>query len=84
MQRQNITLSLPRELIKKAKIVAITRDTSLSNLMRQALEGMVDGDENYQKAMKRHLDILEEGFNLNLKGKIPWTREELHVRKNLS
>jgi predicted transcriptional regulator len=84
MQRQNVTLSLPKELIKKAKIIAIKKDTSLSNLMRQALEETVESDENYQKAMNRHLEILEEGFNLNLKGKIPWTREELHARKNLS
>lgn len=34
MQGQNITLSLPKDIIKKAKIVAIKKDTSLSNLIR--------------------------------------------------
>jgi len=80
MQRQNITLSLPKELIKKAKIVAIKKDTSLSNLMRQVLEEVVEKEEGYESAMKRHLEILEEGVDFRLKGKIPWTREELHER----
>ncbi len=80
MQRQNITLSLPRELIKRAKIAAIRRDTSLSNLMRQALEAVVEKEESYESAMKRHLQILEEGLDLKLKGQISWTREELHER----
>lgn len=80
MQRQNITLSLPKDIIKKAKIVAIKKDTSLSNLIRQILEDIIEKDQGYELAMKRHLEILEEGLNFNLKGKIPWTREELHER----
>lgn len=80
MQRQNITLSLPRDIIKKAKIVAIKKDTSLSNLIRQILEEIVKEDEGYDLAMKKHFEILKEGLDFNLKGKIPWTREELHER----
>jgi len=74
MQHQNITLSLPRDIIKKAKIVAIKKDTSLSNLIRQILEEIIEKDQGYDLAMKKHFDILREGLNFNLKGKIPWTR----------
>ncbi|MFP4083210.1 MAG: DUF6364 family protein [Candidatus Aminicenantes bacterium] len=80
MQRQNITLSLPKDIIKKAKIVAIKRDTSLSNLVRQILEEIVKKDEGYDLAMKKHFEILEEGLDFKLKGKIAWKREELHER----
>ncbi len=80
MKRQNVTLSLPKELIKKAKIIATKRDTSLSNLIRQVLEEIVRKEEGYEVAMKKHLEILKKGFDFHLKGKIPWTREELHER----
>lgn len=80
MERQNVTLSLPKDIIKKAKIVAIKKDTSLSNLIRQILEEIVKEDEGYDLAMKKHFEILEEGLDFKLKGKIPWTREELHER----
>lgn len=30
MAKQNLTLALPKELIKKAKIIAVKNDTSLS------------------------------------------------------
>lgn len=80
MERQNITLSLPKELIRKAKIIATKRDTSLSNLIRQALEEIVRKEEGYEIAMKRHLEILREGFDFRLKGKIPWTRGDLYER----
>ena len=80
MQRQNITLSLPKDIIKKAKIVAIKKDTSLSSLIRQILEEIIEKDQGYDLAMKRHFKILEDGLDFNLKGKIPWTREQLHER----
>jgi len=78
MQRQNFTLSLPKDIIKKAKIVAIKKDTSLSNLIRRALEEIVEKDQGYDLAMKRHFEILEKGLNFKLKGKMPWTRDELN------
>jgi len=80
MERQNFALSLPKDIINKAKIVAIKKDTSLSNLIRQALEEIVEKDQGYDLAMKRHFEILEKGLNFNLKGNIPWTREDLHER----
>lgn len=80
MERQNVTLSLPKELIKKAKIIATKRDTSLSNLIRQTLEEIITKEEGYEVAMRKHLEILRKGFDFRLKGKIPWTREELHER----
>jgi len=79
--RRNVTLSLPRSLIKEAKILATLRDMSLSEFLRKALERIIHDDTEYQSAKKTHLKILERGFDLGLKDHIPWTRAELHDRK---
>ena len=38
MERQNVTLSLPKSLLKKAKAIAAEEDKSLSELIREFLE----------------------------------------------
>lgn len=80
MEKQNITLSLPKDLLQKAKIIAVKRNTSLSGLLRDYLNDIVKKDEAYDIAKVRHQRILNRGFDFNLKGKIPWMREELHER----
>jgi metal-responsive CopG/Arc/MetJ family transcriptional regulator len=41
VDRQNVTLSLPKALLKEAKTLAIRKDRSLSDLLRSALEEKV-------------------------------------------
>ena len=43
MERQNVTLSLPKALLKKAKTLAVKKDSSLSDLLRGALSGAPAG-----------------------------------------
>jgi hypothetical protein len=47
METQNITLALPKELIYKAKRVALERRTSVSGLMAQALAEIVAQEDHY-------------------------------------
>lgn len=44
---QNITLSLPRALLKRVKRLAADRDTSVSALMHAALASLADEDRRY-------------------------------------
>jgi metal-responsive CopG/Arc/MetJ family transcriptional regulator len=81
MERQNVTLSLPKSLLRKAKAVAAEEDKSLSELIREFLEKKVKEDAEYERAMEEHLKILKKGFDFGTKGKITWTREELHERR---
>lgn len=81
MNRQNVTLSLPKALIKKAKIVAAREDKSLSELLRESLEEKVREDSGYKQARIRQLKLLARGFDLGTKGAIDFSREELHARK---
>ena len=80
MDRQNVTLSLPKTLLKKAKIVAAQEEKSLSELMREVLGKKVEQQTGYQKAKQRHLSLLKKGLNLGTKGRTSYTRDELHDR----
>jgi len=80
MDRQNVTLSLPKSLLKKAKILAAQEEKSLSELMREVLRGKVEQQTGYEKAKQRHLSLLKKGLNLGTKGRSSYARDELHAR----
>lgn len=81
MERQNITLSLPKVLLKKAKTLAVMKDSSLSNLLKETLEEKIKRETGYQRAKDRQISLMKKGFNFGTKGKISVTREELHERR---
>ncbi len=80
MQRQNVTLSLPKDLLRKAKVIAASQDKSLSELLRESIEDKVREANGYKKARTRQRKLLKDGLNLGTNGHISITREELHVR----
>jgi hypothetical protein len=80
METQNVTLSIPKQILRKAKLAAVKRNTSLSGLLTQALIELVEQDEGYERARQRHLAWLEHGADLGTMGKISSKREELHER----
>lgn len=80
MQTQNITLSIPKEILKKAKLLAVKKNTSLSGLLTEALVELVEKDEGYEQARQRHLAWLEQSADLGTRGEITWKRAELHER----
>jgi hypothetical protein len=77
---QNITLSLPRALLKRVKRVAADRDTSVSALMTEALNRLADEDRRYSAARKRALAALRSTRSLGTRGRRTWARDELHDR----
>jgi hypothetical protein len=77
---QNVTLSIPKNVLRKAKILAIQKNTSLSGLLTQTLIELVAEQESYEKARQRNIKLLEKGLNLGTQGNITWNREDLHER----
>jgi predicted transcriptional regulator len=77
---QNVTLSIPRELLKRAKRLAADRDTSVSALMTEALARLSDEDRRYSAAKKRALAAMKSARSLGTGGRRTWTRDELHER----
>lgn len=80
MEKQNVTLSIPRNVLRKAKKVAIDQDTSLSGLMTRALIEIVKREDQYASAKQHHLAWLEQGADLGTNGRVRWSRDELHDR----
>lgn len=80
MEKRNITLSLPRSLLKKAKMMTARREESLSQLVKEAIEEKLSRDTGYKKAKERHLRLLRRGFDLGTNGNFRLLREEVHER----
>lgn len=79
-RRQNVTLSLPREVVREVKVIAARRETSISALMAGMLGDLVDEENGYRAARERSLRRLAGGLDLGTGGRASWTREELHER----
>ncbi len=59
--RRNLTLSLPADLIRSAKILAAKQGTSLNELIKQNLQKMVQAEDQYAAALRRILAASERG-----------------------
>lgn len=79
-ENQNVTLSVPRAVLKRAKRLAADRETSVSALMTEALVRMTEDDRRYAAAKKRALAAMASGRSLGTRGQRTWTRDELHER----
>lgn len=64
MPTQNLTLKLPAETVRKAKIVAAERGTSISALVAQKIEELIGEDAEYQSAKRRAIEWLGQGWHL--------------------
>ena len=78
--RQNLTVSLDKQLIQKLRVIAAERSTSISGMLSDELRRIVERSEQYTNAKQRALKALETGLHLGGK---PATRDELHDRKAL-
>jgi hypothetical protein len=76
--KQNVTLSVEKEIIKKGKVVAARRDTSISRMLAELLKSMVENEESYEAAKRSAAQFLRKGFRLG--GDITWKREDLYER----
>ena len=76
--RQNITIRLDRRTLRRAKMLAAKRNTSISGLLARQIETLVGEDDAYELAQRRALALLDRRFHLG--GRIEATRDEWHER----
>lgn len=74
---QNLTIRLPTSIVKKAKLVATERGTSISALVAEKIEEIVGEDKAYESARRHALRLLERGYHL---GGRRIDRDALHER----
>jgi len=77
MSKQNLTISLDRATIRKAKILAARRETSISGFISEQIAMLVGEDEAYERAQRQASLLLDEGLHLGGKRV---SRDELHER----
>jgi hypothetical protein len=77
-EKQNLTISLDRQTIRLAKILAARRSTSISGLLARQIEILVGEEEAYGRAERQAMSLLDQGFHLG--GVIRSSRDELHER----
>ena len=80
METQNITLCVRKDILQKARLIAVKRGTSLSRLFSEIIERIVDEEDSYEQARRTHLEIMREGPDLGTYGRPVATRDELHDR----
>jgi Family of unknown function (DUF6364) len=77
----NVTLTIDDELVKKARKIAVERDTTLTGLIRDYLEKLAAEDAATGRR-RREREALERSFErFRFKvGKRTWKRADLYVR----
>lgn len=81
MEKQNITLALPRDVLKRIKVLAAAQGTSVSSMLEQLLEQHLARHEGYDPARRRQSRLMRDGLDLGTEGNPGWTRDELHERE---
>ena len=76
-ETQNLTIRLPVAVLRKARIVAAKRGTSISALVTEKIEEIAGDDEAYEAAKRHAVRLLDRGFHFG--GKTA-AREALHER----
>ena len=77
----NITIKVDSALAHDAKVLAARRGTSLSRMVADQLETLVNDDQAYSAAKRRALRKLKRCYDLGWKPTID--RSDLHDRENL-
>jgi hypothetical protein len=76
--KQNVTVSLSRQTLRKARVLAARRETSISRLLAEQIEVLVGDEEAYERAQRQATKLLDRGFHLG--GVIRGNRDDLHER----
>ena len=75
---KNLTLTLDEQLLRAARKVALDRNTSVNQLVRDFLAGLVRETDQRQAALARLDEVFLE--NRIAVGRRTWKRDDLHAR----
>lgn len=75
----NITLSVDDEVIRKVRKIAIDKNTTLTQMVRDFLTSVATRGVAQRMRAVRRLETSFEEFGRDM-GKRDWSREELHER----
>lgn len=76
--KTNITLKLDSDLLREIRVMAAEQGTSISALLGQSLQQILEERKGYAQARRRALARLHSGIELHFKK--PRSRDELYER----
>lgn len=77
--KQNVTLVVDEDLLLAARKVALDRGTSVNQMVREFLAGLVDETSRREVARANLLKMFDKGL-IEI-GERNWTREDLYERR---
>jgi hypothetical protein len=77
-KKTNITLKLDSDLLRKIKVVAATKGTSVSSMLTTQLEGLLTEDDEYEQAKKRAITLMQDSTAGGWRK--PKSRDDSHER----
>lgn len=81
MHVKNITVSLPDDVYRRARIKAAERDTSVSALVREFLKGLAEEESDFERRKRLQEEVLSSVKNFRAGDRI--AREKAHDRNAL-
>lgn len=76
---KNITMSIDQDLLKKAKKIAVDKNTTVTGLIRSYLNILVDHEEKNKNEIISELNNIFDHSKAVI-GNKKWNREDLHER----
>ena len=76
--KTNLTVQLDDDVIRRAKVVAAKRGTSVSALVALQLMELVADDERYEAAHQRAIELMDQA---TARGGRSWTRDDLYAER---
>lgn len=78
MAKTNLTLQLEDEVIRRARVVAARRGTSVSALVARELDRLVAQEERYEEARRRASELMAKA---KPRGGRAWTRDDIYAER---
>jgi len=76
---KNITMAIDQDLLKKAKKIAVDKNTTVSGLIRSYLNNLVEQEEKNKDEIISELTNIFDHSKAVI-GNKNWNREDLHER----
>ena len=78
MPKTNLTLQLDEDVIRRARVVAAKRGTSVSALVARELTELAASDERYEAAQRRAAEVMERATKRGSRG---WARDDIYAER---
>lgn len=78
MAKANLTIQLDEAVIRRARVVAARRGTSLSALVARELDQIAARDDSYEDARRRAVELMNAA---KPRGGRTWTRDDIYAER---